>query len=110
MRGEGPSFVYTYDFGDDWRHIVKLETLLALKPAPKTATCSDGARCCPPEDVGGPHGYVEFLRVLFDPESDELEEQKHLKRWSGGKFDPERFDAAKTDKAVRGPLRKRRRE
>jgi len=109
-HGVGPSFVYVYDFGDDWRHTVQIEKLLALKPAPKTATCIEGARCCPPEDVGGPHGYFEFLRVLLSPEPDELEEQKHLKRWSGGKFDPERFEVAKADKAVRGALQKRRPE
>ena len=80
-----------------------------MKPAPKTAACIEGARCCPPEDVGGPHGYFEFLRVLLSPEEDEIEEQRHLKRWSGGKFNPERFDLAKTDNAVRVALRKRRR-
>ena len=45
-------------------------------------------------------------RSLGEP--DEIEEQKHLKRWSRGKFDPERFDMAKTDKAVRGALRNQR--
>jgi hypothetical protein len=103
-------FVYTYDFGDSWRHTVTFEKLLALKPTPKTATCIEGARCCPPEDVGGTHGYAEFLRVLLTPEPDELEEQRHLKRWSGGKFNPGRFDLAKMDKAVRGALRRRRRD
>jgi len=109
-HGEAPAFVYVYDFGDDWRHTVQIEKLLAVKPAPKTATCIEGARSCPPEDVGGPHGYFEFVRVLLSPEPDEIEEQKHLKRWSGGTFDPERFDLAKTDNTVRGALRKRRRD
>jgi Plasmid pRiA4b ORF-3-like protein len=102
------SFVYTYDFGDSWHHTVTLERLLTEKPAPKTATCIEGARCCPPEDVGGTHGYFEFLRVLLSPEPDEIEEQRNLKRWSGGRFNPERFDLAKMDKAVRGALRKKR--
>lgn len=106
--GDGPSFVYEYDFGDGWRHTVKFEKLLAEDPPPKTAACIDGARCCPPEDVGGPHGYFEFLRVLLAPDADEGEEQRHLRRWSGGKFDPERFDLAKANKAVQGALRKRR--
>ena len=108
-RQPGTSFKYVYDYGDNWRHTVTLEKILAVKPAPKTATCIDGARCCPPEDVGGTSGYFEFLRVLLAPDPDEIEEQRHLKRWSGGKFDPDRFDLAKTDKAVRGALRKRRR-
>ena len=99
------SFVYLYDFGDCWQHRVTLEKLLAVKPAPKTATCIEGARCCPPEDVGGTHGYFEFLRVLLSPEPDEFEEQQHLKRWCGGSFNPNRFDVAKIDKAVRGALR-----
>jgi Plasmid pRiA4b ORF-3-like protein len=108
-RKPGTSFVYVYDYGDNWRHTVTLEKLVAAKPAPKTATCIEGGRCCPPEDVGGPTGYFDFLRVLLSPEPDEIEEQRHLNRWSG-KFDPDRFDLAKTDKAVRGALRKRRRE
>ena len=106
-RGAGIEFEYVYDFGDNWTHKVTFEDLLAISPAPKTAVCTGGARCCPPEDVGGPGGYAEFLRVLFKPEKDELDEQRNLKRWSGGRFDPERFDCAKTDKAVRGALRKR---
>lgn len=104
--GEGPVITYHYDFGDGWRHSIKFEKLLAEDPSPKITTCTDGARCCPPEDVGGPHGYFEFLRILLAPEAEEREEQRHLKRWSGGKFDPERFDLARTDKAVRGALRK----
>ena len=108
-RQPGTSFKYVYDYGDNWRHTVTLEKVFAVKPAPKTATCIDGARCCPPEDVGGTSGYFEFLRVLLAPDPDEIDEQRHLKRWSGGKFDSDRFDLAKTDKAVRGALRKRRR-
>ncbi len=107
-RQPGTSFKYVYDYGDNWRHTVTFEKVLAVKPAPKTATCIEGARSCPPEDVGGTSGYFEFLRVLLAPDPDELEEQRHLKRWSGGKFDAERFDLAKTDKAVRGALRNQR--
>jgi hypothetical protein len=29
-RSEGLSFLYVYDFGDDWAHVVKFERLLAL--------------------------------------------------------------------------------
>jgi hypothetical protein len=104
----GTAFTYVYDYGDDWRHTVTLEERMFIRPAPKTATCIDGARCCPPEDVGGSHSYIEFLRVLFTPEPDEIEDQHHLKRWSGGKFDPERFEVEKAAKSVRAALRKRR--
>lgn len=105
-RVDALSFEYVYDFGDNWVHRVTLEKQLVVKPAPKKASCMEGGRCCPPEDVGGTHGYDEFLRVLLKPEEDEIEEQRHLKRWSGGRFDPERFDLAKTEKAVRSALRR----
>jgi hypothetical protein len=89
---------------------VTLEKLLAVKPAPKFATCIEGARSCPPEDVAGTQGYFEFLRVLLSPEPDEFEEQQQLKRWCGGSFNPKQFDVAKTDKAVRSALRRHPRE
>jgi Plasmid pRiA4b ORF-3-like protein len=100
------TFEYVYDFGDDWVHRITLEKPLVVKPAPKKAACIEGARSGPPEDVGGPHGYANFVRVLLTPEPDEIEEQRRMKRWSGGKFDPERFDLTKVDKAVRGALRR----
>lgn len=108
-RKPGTAFTYIYDFGDNWRHTITLEKLVAIIPAPKTATCIAGARCCPPEDVGSTSGYEEFLRVLSSTDPEDREEQRHLKRWSGGKFDPEHFDLAKSDKAVRSAMRMRRR-
>lgn len=107
-RKPGVTFTYVYDFGDNWRHTVTLEKLVAASPAPKKPSCIGGARCCPPEDVGGTSGYFEFLRVLLAPAPDEKEEHQHLKRWSGGRFDAEKFDLEKTDKAVRNALRRRR--
>ncbi|MGI9324891.1 MAG: plasmid pRiA4b ORF-3 family protein [Pseudomonadales bacterium] len=108
-REPGVTFTYIYDFGDNWRHTVTLEKLVAATPTPRKPSCIDGARCCPPEDVGGPSGYFEFLRVLLTPEPDEVDEQRHLKCWSGGRFDPEKFDLVKTDKSVRNALRRSRR-
>ena len=107
-REPGGSFTYVYDFGDNWRHTITLEKLVTVTPAQKKPSCIDGARCCPPEDVGGTSGYFEFLRVLLAPGSDEIDEQRHLKHWSGGRFNPEKFDLAKTDKAVRNALRRSR--
>ena len=107
-REPGVTFTYVYDFGDNWRHTVTLEKLVAATTVPRKPACIDGARCCPPEDVGGPSGYFEFLRVLLAPEPDEADEQRRMKRWSGGRFDPDRFDLAKTDKVVRNALRRAR--
>jgi len=107
-REPGVTFTYVYDFGDNWRHTVTLEKLGAATPAPKKPSCIDGARCCPPQDVGGTSDYFEFLRVLLAPGPDEADEQRRLKRWSGGRFGPEKFDLAETDKAVRNALRRPR--
>lgn len=89
--GRGASFIYAYDFGDDWRHTVKIEKYLAIDPALKTADCIDGAGATPPEDVGGPPGYADFLAIMADPRSPE---HASTKRWCGGQFDPSWFDLA----------------
>ncbi|MBW4091282.1 MAG: plasmid pRiA4b ORF-3 family protein [Proteobacteria bacterium] len=103
---EGLSFLYVYDFGDNWRHIIEFERLLALEPAPRGASCIDGARARPPEDVGGVHGYAGFLDIITDPDHPE---HRDTKTWAGGHFDPEWFDNETTDKDVRNALRANRR-
>ena len=103
---EGFSFLYVYDFGDDWKHVIEFERLLALEPAPRGARCIDGARARPPEDVGGVHGYADFLDIITDPDHPE---HRDTKTWAGGHFDSEWFDIGTTDKDVRKALRANRR-
>jgi len=50
-----------------------------------------GAGKCPPDDVGGTHGYAEFLRTIRDVSNPERDS---MLRWAGGQFDPEAFRAA----------------
>lgn len=96
----GQSFVYCYDFGDDWRHLVIVE---AVDEEPNSdrhggAWVTDGARACPPEDVGGTPGYEHFLETLQSaPDS---EEAQHLRNWAGGPFDPELFDRRAANAAI----------
>jgi hypothetical protein len=60
----------------------------------------EGARACPPEDVGGTWGYPEFLEGITDPEH---KDHDGLLEWAGGSFDPEAFDpAAATREMHRG--------
>ncbi|WP_408842516.1 plasmid pRiA4b ORF-3 family protein [Acidibrevibacterium fodinaquatile] len=102
FEGPGTAFAYIYDFGDNWRHTVEIEKLLALDASPKQASCIDGARARPPEDVGGIPGYEQFLAVIADPKDPEHAETKS---WCGGHFDPEWFDLATANKDVRNALK-----
>jgi hypothetical protein len=83
LRSEGESMVYVYDFGDDWRHNVVLESIAPVKEVVKTPICDGGERRCPPEDVGGVWGYEEFLEALLDPHHENYEQYV---RWAGGHF------------------------
>jgi hypothetical protein len=79
---------YRYDFGDNWEHVVEFEELL---PADSGAypRCVGGAGACPPEDVGGTTGYVEFLRTIRDRRHPE---RAAMLQWAGGTFDPHLFE------------------
>jgi hypothetical protein len=82
---------YKYDFGDGWRHEVLFEGCLRAERGKRYPVCVEGARACPPEDVGGVWGYQEFLEAITDPEH---EDHDGLLEWAGGSFDPEAFDPA----------------
>lgn len=101
-REPGLAFTYLYDFGDDWYHTVTLERPLLLEARPRHATCLDGARARPPEDVGGLGGYENFLAIMADPDDPEHAE---IRRWCGGHFDPDWFDRALVDKDLKSALK-----
>lgn len=102
FQGDCVEFLYLYDFGDSWRHVVRLEKPVLLEVVPKFAFCSAGARARPPEDVGGISGYRRFLEILADPDDDEYADTN---RWCGGHFDPEWFDLDLINKDLRNALR-----
>jgi Plasmid pRiA4b ORF-3-like protein len=58
----------------------------------------EGARACPPEEVGGVRGYADFLQPMADPK---LENHRDMKEWIGGKFDPEKFDLNAVNRELR---------
>ena len=89
--------VYDYDFGDSWHHEVIVESEWSIPKPLKHAVCVDGENRCPPEDVGGVHGYREFLAAIADPAHDEHESWL---TWAGGSFDPEAFDVAAVNAAL----------
>lgn len=83
---------YLYDFGDGWRHEIKLEDILPREKGVKYPVCVAGERACPPEDCGGVHGYQDFLEIIMNPSHERHEE---MLNWVGGKFEPEYFDIGK---------------
>jgi hypothetical protein len=100
------AFIYEYDFGDGWEHIVEFEEKLTLEPAPRVHRCTGGARARPPEDVGGVGGYAGFLEIMANRRHPE---HADTRRWAGGHFDPQWFDLSLTDRDVRAAITGRRR-
>jgi hypothetical protein len=82
-------FSYEYDFGDSWEHEVVVEDCWRMPLGLKFGVCVDGQNACPPEDVGGCHGYAGFREAVADPNHDEHE---RMLTWVGGSFDPTEFD------------------
>ncbi|HZZ26921.1 MAG TPA: plasmid pRiA4b ORF-3 family protein [Pirellulales bacterium] len=90
-------FYYEYDFGDGWRHEIVYEGPQSAESGGKYPRCLEGARACPPDDVGGPWGYGDFLTAIRDPKH---EDHQDMLEWIGGRFDPEKFSAAAATKAM----------
>jgi hypothetical protein len=86
----GDTIVYTYDFGDDWRHNIRLEKVLDADEE-QIPRCLEGKRNAPPEDVGGVPGYENFIEIIADPRLPEYDE---MIDWYGGVYDPEEFRLA----------------
>ncbi len=88
---------YTYDFGDNWQHEVLVEKVLPPEEGKEYPACIAGKRACPPEDVGGPWGYMEFAEAIKDPEH---EQHQELIEWRG-EFDPEAFSVEEVNEELR---------
>ena len=50
---ERAKVVYSYDFGDDWRHDIVVEKIIPAEPGVAYPRCTAGRRDGPPEDCGG---------------------------------------------------------
>lgn len=92
--GARKTFIYVYDFGDDWCHKVKVEKIVPLQAPLPLAACLEGENACPPDDVGGPPGYEEFLQALADPAHPEHES---MTEWIDYDFDPAEFSVAEVN-------------
>ena len=84
----GATARYEYDFGDGWVHTVVLEQMVTTGKAIMKPRCIAGERACPPEDCGGPPGYLELLEALLHPSHPE---HAAMKEWAPDGFDSEQF-------------------
>lgn len=85
------SFKYTYDFGDDWGHTIKIEKMTEAETGAEYPRLLAAERRCPPEDCGGPPGYFELIEAISNPSHERHEE---VLDWCGGAFDPNAADEA----------------
>jgi hypothetical protein len=88
--------IYEYDMGDCWVH--EIELTREIDGEYSSAACVTGERACPPEDCGGVIGYQALVEAVSDPGH---EEHVSIMEWLGGSFDPEAFDAAAVDRALK---------
>ena len=92
---------YTYDFGDDWEHDIRVEKVLDRDETASYPRCTGGRRAAPPEDCGGVSGYADLVEALTDPAHPEHEDKLE---WLGlddaAQFDPTGFDATTVTRAL----------
>ena len=97
IPGKSKKFTYVYDFGDDWRHTVKLETLIAAEAEVSYPRLISAERACPPEDVGGPLGYANYLDAIGHPAHPRHTE---MLEWRGEGFDPASVDVVAIQRSL----------
>jgi Plasmid pRiA4b ORF-3-like protein len=99
----GDRLYYSYDFGDDWQHVIRLEAVSARQadPArpgpPSRAVCTGGDRDGPAEDCGGVYAY-ELITAATDPQhAGHAEATAEHQRIFGTGIDAQVTDAARFD-------------
>ena len=55
---KGARFAYEYDLSIPWRHEVRIENRLEWEAGKAYPACIGGHGACPPEDCGGPAGFM----------------------------------------------------
>lgn len=96
LRNEGMVFGYEYDFGNRWQHELVFERIMTGSGV-TDAMCLEGERSCPPEDVGGPSGYMDYLEAFRDSSHPD---HREMVEWRGPSFNPELFDLERINRRL----------
>jgi hypothetical protein len=93
LINEKEKISYTYDFGDDWEHMIILEKILDIDKHIQYPICTAGRKNAPLEDCGGLWGYYDIVYAI---ENNDFSETEHLFDEDGNfyydDFDPNFFD------------------
>jgi len=99
LRAVGDRLFYTYDFGDDWTHTIKVEALEPLPPGAPRAVCVGGRHACPPENVGGVHSYNELVAAWRETPDHSLVDPMYAESLADD-WDPTDFSPAQATQAI----------
>lgn len=99
LRAVGDRLFYTYDFGDDWTHTIKVEAVEPLPPDAPKAVCTGGRHACPPENVGGVHRYNELVAAWRETPDHSLVDPMYAESLLSG-WAPTRFSPAQATQAI----------
>jgi hypothetical protein len=71
--------LYTYDFGDNWEHLIEFVRVIE-EHNEESPYLLEAAGQAPPEDVGGIGGYIDFRKIMENPQHPDYEQ---MKQWAG---------------------------
>ncbi|MGO9467756.1 MAG: IS1096 element passenger TnpR family protein [Isosphaeraceae bacterium] len=75
-----------------------IERTVEREPKVNDRRCVDGARACPPDDVGGTWGYAELVDAMADASRQSHDQQNGSYE---DEFDPEEFLPEKVNPVLR---------
>lgn len=93
---EQETIVYTYDFGDQWKHEIKLVRVLE-ECDQELPYLLEASGKTPPEDVGGIPGFLQFYKAFSNPDHPDHE---LFTNWAGF-WSKELLEWEKTPRAIR---------
>jgi hypothetical protein len=113
VTAPGQVFQYTYDFGDDWLHLIEVVDVSVRADPGWIPYVVGGARRGPIEDSGGVPGYERLIEAVRTPYEDLDDEDQAFVNWAGKDFDPDDFNLSQARHALLlsaawGSLKRRR--